>query len=205
MKRCLLLICVFVAMSMPSFAQAVAGVTVNSIAVSGSTVTVTTATAHGLAVNQGFCLSAPANICAVVATTPTGTTQTFAVPAGQTVSACGSSCGTSTAAKQILILDTSAPTSNTWSVNVAFWLTTAQPIKTTASSVFTQVTAAENAAIAAGNFIEVRRNYTFATSYPTASVKAEIQADYTSAQATLASSIQPAQYYGIFYNGGWSQ
>lgn len=203
MKRFLLLICVFVAISMPGFAQAVAGATVSSVAVSGGTATVTTSTAHSLVVNQGFCLTGTPNICGVVLTAPTATTLTFTPNA--VISACASGCGPAVPAKQITVLDTSAPTANTWSVNVVFWLTTTQPIKSSGSSAYSGATGAENAAIAHGDFIEVHRTYPFSTSYPIANVKAEIQADYASAQATLAASIQPAQYYGVYYNGGWSQ
>lgn len=197
MKHTILLF-ILLLTAVTAFGQPISGVTVNSIVGTG-TVTVTTAAAHGLAVNQGFCLSAPLNSCGVVATVPTTTTLTFA-----NGTACASSCGTIQAAKQIIVLNTTQVNALNWSANVLFWLTTTAPFPGK-SSAFTGATAPELSAISAGSFVEVERSYQWSVSQPIASIKTELQNDYTAAQTTFAQSIQPGQFLGVFFNGGWSQ
>src|SRR4051812_29605675 len=100
MKKLLLVLAMLLA---PVWAEA--AVSISSIAVAAQTVTVTTASPHGLAVNSGFCLSAPASVCAVAKTIPSGTTLTFDQPSNVSVAVCASSCGTGDVSPKIVILD----------------------------------------------------------------------------------------------------
>jgi hypothetical protein len=81
-----------------------------------------------LAVNAGFCLSAPASVCAVAKTVPTGTTLTFDQPSNVTVAACASSCGTGDVAPKIIILDVPQSDQTSQVVHYLLWLTTLSPI-----------------------------------------------------------------------------
>jgi|ERR1041385_446406 hypothetical protein len=171
---------------------------VNTMSTAGSTVTVTTATAHGLVVNQGFCLGT--SICAVVLTVPTSTTLTF-----NGNQSCSGTCPTIQAAKQIIVLQTTQPSPFKWNVGVAFWLTTAQGVPVSRSNAWPGTSTAESNALGAGSFIELVRTYTFSTSLPMATVKAILQSDYNAEQATISQSIQPGQFFGVYFNGTWSQ
>src|SRR3954471_12297345 len=92
---------IIIALSALAFGSNATSVAVSTITVAGSTVTVNS-TAHGLTVNQGFCLTAPAGLCNVVATS-SANSFTFTQSA---VTACASSCGTVTAGKKAIWLKT---------------------------------------------------------------------------------------------------
>ena len=76
---------------------------ITSTTVAGSTITVN-ATAHGLVANQGFCIAGSSvstdNVCGVVA----GASANSFTFTSATALACSSSCGTVTAAKQVIVL-----------------------------------------------------------------------------------------------------
>src|SRR2546427_13112887 len=98
MKKFLLSL-LFLLLAPPSFATSI-----SSVSVSGSTLTVNS-TAHGLAVNQGMCITGSSiavdNVCGVVVTVPNANSFTFVLTGGLL---CAASCGSVNPAKQILIL-----------------------------------------------------------------------------------------------------
>jgi hypothetical protein len=182
-----------------AFASNAAPVIVSTITVAGSTVTVNS-TAHGLAVNQGFCLTAPAGLCNVVATS-SANSFTFTQSA---VAACASSCGTVTAGKKAIWLKTTTVQGG-YEVAYVLWLTTTQPVAGTGASAYLSATSQEKAALLAGNFIEITRTQFFPLSTTLANAEAQLQNDYTAQQAALAASVQPGQFYGNFFDTGWTQ
>lgn len=190
----------FLLLSARLFAANAASVAVQTIAVAGSTVTVNS-TAHGLSVNQGFCLTAASGLCNVVATA-TANAFTFTASA---ISACASSCGTVTAAKRAIWLSTQTA-SGGYQVNYVLWLTTTSPVTSAGTSSYTSATSQEKAALAAGNFIELARAQFFPLSTTLANAEAQLQNDYVAQQSQLAASVQPGQFFGNFYDGtGWTQ
>jgi hypothetical protein len=108
--------------------------TISTIAVSGSSATVTTATAHGLSLNQGVCLKStlPGDSCGVV--TAVGSSTQFTASLSTAVNACASSCGTAAAAPEVIIMPTSSPTQGFTTWNWLNWVTTQQPCPSSASS-----------------------------------------------------------------------
>jgi hypothetical protein len=196
---------------LPTFVEG--AVAVSTIGVAGATVTVTTGSAHGLSVNSGFCLSAPANVCAVAKTVPSGTTLTFDMPSNVTVAACAASCGTGDVAPKIIILD--VPTSDQTSqvVHYLLWLTTLNPIpKTGGTSAWVAQNGSVGAstpqvnAIAAGAFIEKNISRAFPTTMTTAQIQVVLQNDYTTQQAALVAGTQPGAFYGFVWTGAaWVQ
>lgn len=190
---------------LPSLASA--AVAVSTISVASGTVTVVTGSAHGMAVNTGFCLSAPATVCAVAKTITNSTTFTFDMPTNVTVSACASSCGTGDLAPKLAVLQVSAGQS-TKTFSYVLWLTTLTPLpKAGATSIWIATatsagaTTAQNNALAAGSFIELARAVTFPSSQAIADVQTYMQNDYTSTQAALAGNTQPGAFYGAIWNG----
>lgn len=204
MRRILSLIGL-VALLAPSASAATANV--SSIAVAGSTVTVTVAVAHGLAANAGVCLT-HTPVCTAVATVPTGTTFTFSQPSNVTVAACASSCGTVSTAPRIVILDVAQPNQAQQTVHYLLWLTTTKPIpRSGAASAWVAgagsagASSEQNAAISAGNFLEVNLYQTFPSSMTNAQIQTFLQNDYTTRQAALAANTQPGTYYGSVWDG----
>lgn len=207
MKKLLLILSLLL---LPSMADA--AVAVSTIGVASGVVTVTTGTAHGLAVNTGFCLSAPATVCAVAKTITSATVFTFDMPTNVTVSACASSCGTGDVSPRVAVLRVTASQS-TKTFNYVLWLTTLTPLPKsgavslwTPTSVSAGASVAQTAALAAGSFIEVARAETFPSSQAIADVQTFMQNDYTSSQAALAGNTQPGAFYGFVWSGGsWVQ
>lgn len=189
----------FLLLSTLAFGANASPVSVSTITVAGPTVTVN-ATAHGLAQNQGFCLSAPAGVCNVVATSAANSF-TFTATG---IAACGSSCGTVAPAKKVIWLATSTVNGG-YQVNYILWLTTTSPVATTIQSLFKNASVAENTAITAGNFIEVPRSEFFPIGTTLANAELVLQNDYTQQQQALAGSVQPGQFYGNFFDTGWTQ
>lgn len=195
---------------LPSLATA--AVAVSTIAVASGVVTVTTGTAHGLAINAGFCLSAPGSVCAVAKTITSATVFTFDMPTNTAVAACASSCGTGDAAPRLVVLQVTAGQS-TKTFSYVLWLTTLTPLpRAGAVSAWTPTatsagaSVAQTAALAAGSFIEVGRAVTFPASQAIADVQTYMQNDYTSAQSALAGNTQPGAFYGFVWTGGsWVQ
>ena len=174
-------------------------VSVSTITVAGNTVTVN-ATAHGLSQNQGFCLSAPAGVCNVVASTAANSF-TFTATG---VAACGSSCGTVSPAKKVIWLQT-ATIQGGYNVSYVLWLTTTLPVAGPGTSAYSGATSAEKAAINLGNFIELPRVQFFPFGTTLANAEAQLQNDYSAEQSNLASSVQPGQFFGNFFDTGWTQ
>jgi hypothetical protein len=201
-----------VALLLAGSPNAHAAVSVSSIGVVGSTVTVTTATAHGLTVNTGFCLSAPASVCAVVKTVINSGSFAFDQPTNTTVSPCASSCGTGDLAPKVVVLPVSASQS-TKTFSYLLWLTTLTPLPNagatsawTATATSAGASNAQNNALAAGSFLEVRKSVTFPASAAIGDVQTYMQNDYTSSQSSLAGNTQPGAFYGFVWNGSaWVQ
>lgn len=183
-----------------------AGVSVSNITSAGSTVTVSTTTAHGLAVNQGFSLTGVTpttlNINATVATVPNSTSFTFTMTSPPTYT----SGGNVKPAKEVIVLMINTTQPGAIQVQYALWLTTLYPVaKTNAVSVWSGASTQENAALAAGTTIEVVRSDSFPSTFVEASIEAFMASDYGATQAALAASTQPGQFYGVYYDGtGWS-
>lgn len=188
-------------------------VTVSTIGVAGATVTVTTASAHGLSVNAGFCLSAPASVCSAAKTITNATTFTFDQPSNVTVSACASSCGTGDALPKVVVLDVPQSDQVTQVFHYLLWLTTVSPIPRPGStSAWTAVggsagaSAPQVSAIAAGNVIERNITRAFPAGTTIAQVQAVLQTDYTTQQAAIAAGTQPGAFYGFVWTGSaWVQ
>jgi hypothetical protein len=190
---------------LPSFVEC--AVSVSTISVASGTVTVVTGSAHGLAVNSGFCLSAPASVCAVAKTVPNSTTFTFDMPSNVAVAACAASCGTGDLAPKLAVLPVSASQS-TQTFSYVLWLTTLTPLPKagavsawTASALSAGASAAQNNALAAGSFLEVARSVTFPITQAIGDVQIYMQNDWQASQTALQSNTQPGAYYGYTWNG----
>ena len=191
---------VILALSARMFGANASSIAVQTMTVAGSTVTVNS-TAHGIAVNQGFCISAPAGLCNV-AVSSTANSFTFTATG---VLACPSTCGTVTAAKRAIWLSTQAVAGG-YQVNYVLWLTTTQPVAGTGATAYINATSQEKAALQVGNFIEVARSDFFPLSTTLLNAEAQLQNDYAAQQSQLASSVQPGQFFGNFFDGtGWTQ
>jgi len=202
--RCLISVAAALLWSASVFAATSVGV--SSVAVSGQTVTVTTATAHGLGTNVGICITSTA-ACGVVATVPSGTTFTFTAPTGTTVVACASSCGTASLAPKVIVLSVDASQSQQV-IHYVMWLTTQTPMPHgSAASAWTAGGAsagpsqAQTNALSAGYFIEVPRTVSFPMSLPLVQIQTYVQNDYTASQAALAANTQPGAFYGSVWDG----
>jgi hypothetical protein len=181
-----------------TFAAPATPVNISSIAVSGSTVTVN-ATAHGIAANRGFCLSAQ-SYCGT-ASTSAANSFTFSVSNG-TIAACASSCGTVSPAKQIIGLNITIPPNQI--ANFVCWLATSSPAATTTKSSWNGATVAENNAISAGTTIEVVPQAFPVAGATVAAFKAYAQQQCTNLQSSLDSGIAPAFLLGNYFDGsGW--
>ncbi len=201
-------LCVILLWLLPALASA-APIAVSSIGVSGSTVTVTTATTHPYTVNQGVCLTSTtsfgsAGACGVVTTVPSGTTFTFAFTGA---AACASSCDTVDAAMQAIVLGAGSDSSHQ-NVTYLCWKTTVNPVpKSGATSAWTATagsrgaSTAENNAIAAGNFIEEVVFTPFPSSFSGAQMETFVQNECASRQSAFAGETQPAAYFGFTFNG----
>lgn len=190
------------------FASQAWAVNVSTIGVSSGTVTVTTATAHGATVNMGFCLSAPASACSVIAVVSSSTVFTFPMPSNVTIGACASTCGTAIAAPRVIVLDVQQPTQAQQVIHYLLWLTTTTPLPTVGASsswkaggLSAGATSAMNNAIAAGSFIELNLSRGYPSSMTTTQIQTDLQADYTTRQAALAANTQPGTYYGSVWDG----
>ena len=178
------------------FAAPATPVTISSISVAGSTITVN-ATAHGIAANRGFCLSTQ-NFCGT-ATTASANSFTFTSTA---VSACDSSCGTVSPAKQIVGLSISMPPNQM--ASAICWLTTTSPVPASATSAWNGASTAEKNAIAAGTTVEVQLQPYPVAGASLAAFKAYAQSACGSLQSSLDNGIAPAFLLGNYYDGvGW--
>ena len=196
---CALLLC----FTSAGHATTASPIIVSSTAVTGSTVTVTTAAAHGLVANQGFCNhSFTTAYCGVVVSAPSSTTFTFTQTGAV---ACAATCGSIVPAKKIIWLVTNTVDGG-YSVNYLLWLTTQQPVaRAGATSAWPNAATEENNAIAAGTFLEISRTQFFPLNTSLANAEAQMVNDYNAQQSNLAASVQPGQFYGNFFDTGWLQ
>lgn len=206
------LFAVVLLLSGPLFAVNATPTNIGSVAVSGPTVTVNS-TAHGLAVNQGFCMTggsvATNAVCGVVATTPTANQFTFA-QSGPTV--CSSTCGTVAPALRVIVLNIGVPSQGQMTVNYLLWLTTQQPIpgptesRWGAAASSAGASAAENNAISAGWFVEKQKTLTVPSNTNTATLQTILSNDWTMEQQAQSTNAQPGQWYGQALDSvGWAQ
>jgi hypothetical protein len=181
-------------------------VVVSSIAISGNIVTVTTATPHGLAQNQGFSLTGISpvglNQNNTVSTAPTSTTFTFNMANAPAYVSGGSVI----AAKQVVVLAVNTSTPGQIQITYVLWLTTTSPVaRALATSSWTGASTQENAAIAAGTTIEVNKAHMLPVALGKVALELLLATDFASSQAAQASSTQPGQFYGVYFDGtGWS-
>jgi len=187
-------------------------VAISSIAVAGSTVTVTTSAVHGLTAISGFCTTAPSSVCSAIATVPTTTTFTFAQPSTGNVAVCASSCGTVTQAPRAVVLDISQSVQGVQNVRFLLWLTTTSPIATSAATQWVAktgsigATTAQGNAVLAGNFVERVYTENFPATFTIGDIQNFISKTFASQQAALQATTQPAAFYGSVLDGvGWGQ
>lgn len=185
---------------------------VSSMTVAGNVGTVNS-TAHGLAVNQGFCITNSSqtadNVCGVVATVPTANQFTFDLSG---LVACASACGTAQPALQAIVLSESAPDQGHTGVRYLLWLTTTQPCPGPAASQWVAANGsggasqAENNAIASGMWVEKVKSQVFPSNSSAVALESFLQNDWAMEQQALANNIQPCQWYGQAFDGfGWAK
>ena len=178
---------------------------ISTIARSANVVTVTTSSAHGLAVNQGFSIQgvsdASFDVNSTVATVSNSTTFTFAQTGSNASLGAG---GTTSPAKQIVILRIDEDDAGI-RISYILWTTTTKgyPV-TNATSNWSGASQAEIAALSAGTTIEVQNIRTFSQGDTKASIQSSLVNEYNFRQAQLAASTQPGQFFGGFYDGAWS-
>ncbi len=183
-----------------------AGVSVSNITSSGSTVTVTTSTAHGLAVNQGFSLTGVTptglNINSTVATVPSSTTFTFTLVSPPAYT----SGGNVKPAKEVIVLAISTNQPGVTTIQYVVWLTTLYPVmRTGATSQWSGASVQENAALTAGTTIENSLSESFPSTFTEAQIETFLAASFASRQAAASAAAQPGQFYGFYFDGtGWS-
>ncbi len=165
------------------------------------------ATAHGLLANQGFSLRATTGgTYDYNGTVVSASANSFTFAQGS-LSAAGQAgaAGLVFPAKQVIVLSTTqSEGSPELVVQYALWLTTAQPIPGPGASAWAGASAKEVAAIAAGFVVERVDTKSFAKGDAKAAVQAELQNEYSQQQAALAAAVQPGQFYGGYFDGGWS-
>lgn len=203
----------------PGLFAAYTPVSISSLARSGNVVTVTTATAHTLTANQGFCLAgvtldASFNGCSTIASITSATVFTYNQQGAASSIGAG---GTVTAAKQLIVLTVDAQSQPGYMlVNYLCWLTTTNPIPIGQGSVWTATntngstagsggaSTAESNAIKAGTTVERQHSEVFPNGTSTATMQGILQTACQKDQANLSAATQPATYYGNFYDGvGW--
>jgi hypothetical protein len=187
--HCLLLIAV-------GHAATATPVTVTSITVAGQTVTVN-ATAHGIVVNRGFCLSTQL-FCGTAAT---AAANSFTFTSASVV-ACASSCGTVRPAKQIIALQITPPPNQI--ASGVCWLATTSPVPATSASAWSGASQEEKNAIGVGTTMEVPIQPFPVAGATLASFKAYAQNACAGLQSALDTGIPPAFVLGNFFDGvGW--
>jgi hypothetical protein len=107
-------------------------------------------------------------------------------------------------AKQVIILNTSAGVGGMTNVQYAMWLVPSGsnlvPLPGFASS-FAGASTAEISALQAGTTIEQINTAQYPSSFTLATIEADLQTKYTTAQTVLTSGTNPIQWYGTFYDG----
>ncbi len=108
-------------------------------------------------------------------------------------------------AKQIIILRVAPITPDQINVQFAMWFPVTAGVKFPqgSGSVWTEASAAESAAIQAGDVVEITESLSLPAGLAPPAVKAALQQHY---QNRLAQFRQPGQFYGAFFDSltGWS-
>ena len=177
-----------------------ASTSISTVTCSGQTVTVN-ATAHGLAQYQGFSIQGTSvstyNINSTAATVAANSL-TFTLPNGTSCNGSASG-GTIQAAKQIINIGSAPTASGNITINYVMWLTTSKPTITTATSVWSGASAAENAAIQAGTTVEVSGSITVSPGTSAASISTTLTTTYSQIEASINSGF--LGYTGYWWNG----
>jgi hypothetical protein len=197
-------------------AASIQAATISSITCSGQTATIN-ATAHGIAVSQGFSISGTAATFNSTAKTATTNALTFVLPTGTACSGFTSGYTTIQAAKQIINTGSSTNVQNaTVTINYVLWFTTSLPtpltcttsanpnpppstITTCPTSTWSGASAAENAAIVAGSTVEAIGAMAMPSTTSAATLESLIQYQYTAVQSAYAAFLLAGT--GFWYNG----
>jgi hypothetical protein len=193
----------FIISAISSWGVSIGTVNVSTITRTNNVVTVTCLAPCGIATNQGFVLLGVTDTSFNqdgVALTGSGTTFTFSQTGAN-----GSSTGGTVAPEiQIIILNISADPQGE-SINGLFWITTTSGVPTGMGSVWTGASVQANNAIKAGLLIEIPFSRQYGPTTTKATIQADLVSSYIAQQATQSTAaIQPGQFYGGTYNGGWS-
>ena len=182
-------------------------VAISSISRTSGVTTVTTATNHGLVSGQSCSLVGVTDTSFIGNWTITSVTSATVFVCAQptALGASSSSSGTSQPSKEVITLNVRNEVPGYNSVTFLLWLPTAFPVPTTASSLWTGASTAENAAIQAGYLIELVKTDDFPVTAAKAQIEGYLQLEFTAALAVLNASAGPGAYYGIYFDGsGWS-
>jgi hypothetical protein len=189
-------------------------VALSGITVSGTTATVTTSAAHGLSATlpSAFCITGSAvsadNVCGVVSSAGTATTFTFNFPSSWAVVACATSCGSVTPAPRWIVLTTDSNSSpGNLIVTYLLWIAVSNPAPHSGSSLWTAqgisagATSAENNAIGAGYIKELTGQLVRPVGTSAASIETDLDTIWTNAQNNQTVGTQPMAYYGYVWDG----
>ncbi len=185
-------------------AASVQAATISSITCSGQTATIN-ATAHGIAVSQGFSISGTAATFNSTAKTATTNALTFVLPTGTACSGFTSGYTAIGPAKQIIVVGSSVnPQNATVTISYIFWFTTVTPVPlpcatTCPTSSWAGASAAENAALVAGTTVEVAGSVAVAASTSAATIQTTVQGQYSAVQTGYGAGLLSG--YGYWYNG----
>jgi hypothetical protein len=176
-------------------------VSITGVSCSNQVVTVSCTTC-GIAKYQGFSIqgtSVTAYNLNGTAATASANAFTFTLPAS-TPCAGSATGGTVQPAKQIINVASVASGNGTITITYISWYTTLTPVPIPgAVSTWSGASAAENAAIAAGTTIEVPGSVSVSPNASTATISANLIAQYNAVQASYSSGF--LAYAGYWYNG----
>ena len=193
MKKTLLFILLAASVLSQAAVVSITGVTCTSQIVTVS------CTGCGIAKYQGFSIqgtSVPTYNLNATAATASANTFTFTLPAS-TPCAGSATGGTVQPAKQIINVASTAAGNGTITITYVSWYTTLTPVPSTAVSTWSGASAAENAAIAAGTTIEVAGAVSVSPNASTATISANLIAQYQAVQASYSSGF--LAYAGYWY------
>jgi hypothetical protein len=186
-----IILCILIAVNLS--AASITGITCTS---GVATVTV----ANTLVASQGFEITGTSvssyNINGT-AVTANSTSFTFKV-------ACNGSASGGTFAPAVQIINMGVVPNNAGAtISYVLWTTTTAPVPCPlCSSVYTNINAAQLAAIQAGTTVEGVGSFGISNGETTAQMNAAILAIYAAAQSTVSQGL--SQYVGWCYNGAWS-
>ena len=195
---------IFLAVAAALIAAPASPVSVSSVSRSGNVVTVTCAAPCGIVANQGFQLSGVTDTSFNgngTAVSGSGSTFTF----NQTGANASSSGGQVLPAKKVIILSV-LPSVSGIQVSALCWITTVAGITVSSGSAWSGASAAEVAAINAGNVQEKALTPIYGNGTTKASIQTDLQNQCSTLQSTLTNAaVQPGQFTGGYFDGaGWS-